>query len=262
MLRVGARGTRIWALTRVLPPARSVVMLKCMTGAFPSPESAGPDGLVTVTRRIDPELLYEAYSRGIFPWADGPVRWYSPDPRALFLRPAQGLPRKIGKTVRRHGLSVTFDRAFRAVMAGCAESHRHQGEWISPAFIEAYTAFHERGHAHSVEVWQGELLVGGLYGVQLGNMFAGESMFHRISNASKVAFGALAHHLAAIGIECIDAQVLNPHTASLGAVVVRRRDFLQLLARALATHNAWAGTKWPEHGCAPQWVTTLAQTPA
>lgn len=211
---------------------------------FPDPERADSTGLVAVTPELNTDLLLEAYARGIFPWSENPVRWYSPDPRAIFLRPTVRLPKKIGKAMRRHTLRVTFDTAFREVVQACADAHRAEGEWITPGFINAYAQLHEQGYAHSVEVWQGERLVGGLYGVQMGAMFAGESMFHHVPNASKVAFTYLVYQLDLIGVVMIDAQVINAHTASLGAVLVSRHDFLMLLSRALRMPVRTQGERW------------------
>lgn len=188
-------------------------------------------------------MLREAYSRGIFPWSEDPVRWYSPDPRAIFLRETVQVPGKIGKAMRHHGLRVTFDTAFDAVIRACSEEHQTEGVWIGPQFIRAYGDLHQEGQAHSVEVWQDATLVGGLYGVQLGAMFAGESMFYRVPNASKVAFAYLVQHLWSSGALYIDAQVMNEHTARLGAVQVRRRDFLHLLEIALQTP---CDPSWPQ----------------
>ncbi len=212
---------------------------------FPDPETADRQGLVARTPGLSTELLFEAYSRGIFPWSSDPVRWYSPEPRAVFLRPYIQLPRKIGKMMRRAGFRVTFDTAFGEVIQACSDAHRDEGEWISADFVRAYVEFNAAGWAHSIEVWQGEQLVGGLYGVQIGGMFAGESMFHRVSNASKVAFAYLVEQLHRLGVLLIDAQVLNQHTLDLGAVLVHRHDFLLMLERALEMPVKSSGEKWP-----------------
>jgi len=212
---------------------------------FPDPESADGTGLVAVTEEINADLLLEAYGRGIFPWSEDPVRWYCPEPRAVLVGPYIRMPKKIGKLMRRHELTVTFDTAFRAVIEACSDAHREEGEWISHGFVRAYSELHARGYAHSVEVWQDRTLVGGLYGVQLGAMFAGESMFYSLANASKVAFAYLVHQLAHIGVVLIDAQVLNQHTANLGAALVYRRDFLAMLRRALQIPARLGGEKWP-----------------
>lgn len=195
---------------------------------------------------MSPARLLEAYGRGIFPWSGDPVRWYSPDPRAIFWNVR--LPRKLGKMMRRGRFEVTFDADFAAVIRGCRAAHAGEGEWITERFVQAYTALHERGHAHSVEVWQDGALVGGLYGVQLRGLFAGESMFHRVSDASKVAFAHLIWHLRVIGTRLLDCQMLTELTWRLGAVLVRRRDYLMLLDDALKVATRYDGERWPRDG--------------
>ncbi len=212
---------------------------------FPDPESADPTGLVAVTRELNVELVLSAYRQGIFPWSEHPVRWYSPEPRAIFVRDHLRLPRRLGRMMRQGGFSVTLDIAFDRVIRGCADAHRSEGEWISSGFVRVYNELYRLGHAHSVEVWQDDRLVGGLYGVQLGGLFAGESMFHLVDNASKVAFAYLVGQLDHIGTVLFDCQVLNEHTANLGAVCVYRRDYLQALAYALAVPSLYGGKRWP-----------------
>jgi len=218
---------------------------------FPDPHTADSTGLVAVTGSMSCEMLLEAYSRGLFPWSENPVRWYCPDPRAIFLLDRVRPLRKIGKIMRRHDLRITFDSAFDRVIRACAEAHCHEGQWITEGFIATYGAFHRLGYAHSVEVWQGEALVGGLYGVQVGAMFAGESMFHEVSDGSKVAFAYLVEHLRNIGCLFIDAQVLNAHTANLGAALVARRDFLLLLRLAVQREALFSREIWPSE---PRWA--------
>lgn len=217
-----------------------------MSFSFPDPRGADDEGVVAVGGPLVAPRLLVAYQSGIFPWSGDPVRWHSPNPRTIFWRVK--LPRRLGKTIRRNGLQVTFDRAFREVVQGCSDTHRDAGEWITPAFVRAYTELHEMGHAHSVEVWQGSGLVGGLYGVQIGGLFAGESMFHRVANASKVAFAALTHHLWLIGTVLYDCQVINEHTYRLGAVLVYRDDYLRMLEVALAAETLYDGGRWPQRG--------------
>jgi len=212
---------------------------------FPDPDGADESGLVAVTERLDVELLLEAYRRGIFPWSEHPVRWYSPDPRAVFLRGLIRIPRRVGRLTRKGGFRVSFDTAFETVMEGCAETHRTDGVWITPGFIRAYGELHRLGHAHSVEVWQGGGLVGGLYGVQLGGLFAGESMFHRAPNASKVAFAHLVAQLDLVGTVLFDCQVINDHTEALGAVCIPRRDYLAALPLAMSAPTRFGGERWP-----------------
>lgn len=221
--------------------------------AFPDPHQTDEHGVVAVGGPFDGKRLLEAYRQGIFPWNGDPVRWYCPEPRSIFWQVR--LPRRLGRMVRRGSFRVTFDEAFAQVVAACAAHHRAAGEWITPAFEHSYGELHEMGHAHSVEVWQGDRLVGGLYGVQVGGVFSGESMFHRVPEASKVAFAALAHHLYASGVVLFDSQVINEHTHALGAVLVHREDFLQLLRFARDAPARYDGQRWPRAG-----APFLAQT--
>jgi len=180
--------------------------------------------------RLDADELIAAYRAGVFPWysAGEPVKWWCPDPRFV-MRPADfRLTDSLRKTLRKAGWSVTFDQAFETVMRRCAAVPRpgQDGTWITEEMIAAYCALHRRGVAHSVEVrWQGEL-VGGLYGVALGRLFHGESMFHLKADASKVGFATLVARLAACGYVLIDCQVPTAHLASLGAFAVDRAEFL------------------------------------
>jgi leucyl/phenylalanyl-tRNA--protein transferase len=180
-----------------------------------------------------PRLLL-AYRSGIFPWTDNPLTWWSPDPRAIFELDRFHIPRSLARTLRSERFHITVNRAFRAVIEGCAAPAPGRAEtWISPAFIEAYTALHAAGHAHSVECWQGETLAGGIYGVAVGGLFAGESMFHRVSDASKVALVALVARLRERGFVLFDIQMLTPVTRQLGAVEISRAEYLRRLATAV-----------------------------
>lgn len=204
---------------------------------FPSPELASPEGLLAVGGSLSPERLLDAYRHGIFPWPiEGfdPVLWWSPDPRAVFEFDRFHISRRLARTCRNGGFEITFDRDFPAVIVGCAESPgRKNNTWITPAMIEAYTRLHELGHAHSVEVWRQGRLVGGVYGVAVGGLFAAESMFSLQRDASKVALVHLRDHLVARGFAIWDIQVITPHTASLGAVEIPRREYLRRLAAAI-----------------------------
>ncbi|MBK6849219.1 MAG: leucyl/phenylalanyl-tRNA--protein transferase [Proteobacteria bacterium] len=214
---------------------------------FGEPKLVGAEGIVAVGGAFTVERLLVAYRHGIFPWDGDPVRWCCPDPRSIFWKVR--LPRRLGKSVRRHQLRVTFDEDFEGVIRACAEHHRSEkGTWITPQFIAGYVALHAAGHAHSVEVWQGDRLVGGLYGVQLNGMFAGESMFHRVTDASKVAFAALVHQLQAVGTVLFDCQAINLHTHRLGAALVARADYLRMLAFALGVATRGDGERWPRSG--------------
>jgi leucyl/phenylalanyl-tRNA--protein transferase len=195
---------------------------------------------------LDFATLLAAYRHGIFPWysEDEPVQWWSPNPRFVLPPGDLRVTDSLRKTMRKPGWTVTLDQAFERVMRACASVPRpgQDGTWITEEMIAAYVELHRRGHAHSVEVsWQGEL-VGGLYGVAIGRIFHGESMFHTRSDASKVGFVALVGRLRTAGFQLIDCQMPTAHLASLGAAPIRRAEFLATLARerdqAPAAH-AW-----------------------
>ena len=178
--------------------------------------------------------LLLAYRNGIFPWTDDPVSWWSPDPRAIFELDRFHTSGSLAHIIRKGAFEVTTDRAFRQVMEGCARpAPGRESTWISAEFIEAYTALHVLGHAHSVECWQNSQLVGGIYGVSIGGFFAGESMFHRANNASKVALFHLHRHLGERGFGLFDIQLLTPITRQLGAGTIPREEYLQRLAKAV-----------------------------
>lgn len=204
---------------------------------FPHPRSAlkgGLGGLVAMGGDLSVARLLLAYRSGIFPWTVDPVTWWSPDPRAIFEMDQFHISRSLGKTMRKSLFRITVDQAFEAVMKGCAApAPGRRSTWISPEFIAAYTQLHQAGHAHSLECWRGDQLAGGIYGVAIGGFFAGESMFHRVSNASKVALYHLHRHLRAQGFALFDVQMLTPITAQLGAITIPRDEYLQRLAEAV-----------------------------
>ena len=183
---------------------------------------------------LSPALLVEAYAEGYFPMGldDGTIEWFSPDPRGIL--PLEGFhaSRRLQRVMRAGRFGVTVDRAFRRVMEACAE-HRDEGTWICAEILESYTELHRAGFAHSVEVWDGEVLAGGLYGVSLGGAFFGESMFHRATDASKVAVAALVDRLRARGYLLLDTQWLTPFLASLGGIEIPREAYLERLQSAL-----------------------------
>ena len=202
---------------------------------FPDPRTAlvEPNGLLAFGGDLSPERLKMAYTHGIFPWfSEGePILWWSPDPRCVFhtdqLRPNRSLRRAMSGTT----WQITVDQAFRQVMGACAAPRSGQsGTWISAEMIDAYVMLHDLGYAHSVEVWDADRLVGGIYGVCIGRLFCGESMFSARSGGSKLALCALAALLRQWGFPIIDAQVSNPHLMSLGAVEIPRSAFLQQIA--------------------------------
>jgi leucyl/phenylalanyl-tRNA--protein transferase len=205
---------------------------------FPPPESADEDGLVEMGGELSPERLLDAYRNGIFPWpAWGPghdIPWVSPDPRAIIELDELHVSRRLARTIRSGKFQVTCDRDFAAVIAGCALPRRDEGgTWITDEMKLAYFRMHQLGHTHSVEVWHEGDLAGGLYGMAIGGFFAGESMFFRIRDASKVALVALVQHLSHRGYTLFDIQQLTEHTWRMGAREIRRAAYLRRLAAAI-----------------------------
>ncbi|PVZ19450.1 MULTISPECIES: leucyl/phenylalanyl-tRNA--protein transferase [unclassified Pseudomonas] len=202
--------------------------------AFPPVERAlrEPNGLLAAGGDLSPQRLVNAYRAGIFPWFEQgqPILWWSPDPRTV-LRPDQvHVSRSLAKLMRQGRFTVTFDQAFSDVITACAAPRDYTDQtWITGAMRQAYGQLHALGYAHSVEVWEGEQLAGGLYGVAMGQVFFGESMFSRAANASKVGFVTLARHLAASGFVLIDCQMPTRHLESLGAAPMPRAEFVQIL---------------------------------
>jgi len=200
--------------------------------AFPDPATAPASEPLAYGGDLSVGTLLDAYRHGIFPWFNPGemIQWWSPDPRALFVVEDFHVPRRLARTIRSGVFTCTMDTAFTQVMEGCSE--REEGTWIGPEVIAAYSDLHRAGHAHSVEVWRDGQLAGGVYGVQVGALFAGESMFARVTDASKVALAFLMARLKERGFLALDSQILNSHTESLGAVNVPRALFLKLLAAA------------------------------
>ena len=204
---------------------------------FPDPRHApdsGPEnGLIALGGDLSLPRLLLAYRSGLFPWTDSPVTWWSPDPRAVIELDCLHVPRSLDKVIKKRLYTVTLDQAFRQVMEGCAQAAPGRpSTWITPAFLEAYGRLHQAGHAHSVECWQDGHLAGGIYGVSIGGFFAGESMFHRQSNASKVALCHLVRHLRQRRFALFDIQMATPVTLQMGASLISRSSFLARLARA------------------------------
>jgi leucyl/phenylalanyl-tRNA---protein transferase len=184
---------------------------------------------------IDPALLVRAYREGIFPMAleDGEIGWFAPDPRGIIPIETFHVPSRLARVMRQGVFEVTVDRCFEAVMRACAE-RPDEGTWISEDIIESYTALHRLGLAHSVEVWRDGGLAGGLYGVHLGGAFFGESMFHRVTDASKIALASLVDRLHRRGFTLLDTQWVTPHLEQFGAIEIPREEYLRRLRRALA----------------------------
>ena len=200
---------------------------------FPDPRRAARDGPLALGGDLTCERLLHAYERGIFPWPhDEILTWWSPDPRALFTPGSLHVSRSLRKTLRRGRFVVTWNQAFSAVMQACGRD-RDTGTWITAEMLAAYEALHGLGHAHSLEVWGPTgSLVGGLYGVQRGALFAAESMFHRATDMSKVALVVALRSLFAAGIELFDVQLRTDHLTSLGVLTIPRDRYLGLLATA------------------------------
>lgn len=207
--------------------------------AFPAVESAlsDPPGLLAAGGDLSTTRLLAAYRRGIFPWYSHgqPILWWSPDPRAVLFPRELKISRSLAKAARNRGFEARFDTDFTAVMAGCGDRKlRPEGTWITRDMRAAYLQLHQQGLAHSVETWLNGALVGGLYGVQLGGVFFGESMFSRVSDASKFALKTLCARLIEQNVAMIDCQMATPHLLSLGAREIRRSEFLDKLHQHVA----------------------------
>jgi leucyl/phenylalanyl-tRNA--protein transferase len=201
---------------------------------FPDPTTANRDGLVAITMDLTVERLLEAYPKGIFPWTEKPVTWWSPDPRGILPLDQLHVPRRLERTIQSGKFRFTINQAFEEVIRGCAQpAPGREQSWIGPRFIKAYTELHDRGFATSYEAWQSGQLVGGLYGVRIGKFFAGESMFHRVQDASSAALVFAARSLSGEGCRLFDVQMVTPHTARFGAVGISRKDYLKLLGQAI-----------------------------
>jgi leucyl/phenylalanyl-tRNA--protein transferase len=216
--------------------------------AFPDIESAFdiPDGLLAAGGDLSSERLLYAYQHGIFPWYDSgqPILWWSPDPRCVLHPHEFHVSRRLRRTLSRSKLEVSFNQAFGDVIAACAEDRvGQQGTWITDDMLDAYTRLHEQGWAHSIEIWNDSLLVGGLYGLAIGRAFFGESMFSRQTNASKAAMLALCQQMVSHDFEILDCQVESPHLISLGASLMPRNRFAAVLRRACAATAQFR--EWP-----------------
>jgi leucyl/phenylalanyl-tRNA--protein transferase len=202
---------------------------------FPPPSLASEEGILAVGGDLSPERLLNAYREGIFPWFNEgePIAWWSPDPRMVLFPPELKVSRSMRPYFNQQKFRVTFDQNFAAVIGNCQAPRNKQwgGTWITHDMVEAYCQLHKMGFAHSVEVWQGSELVGGLYGISLGKCFYGESMFTLVSNASKFGFIYLVKKLETLGFWLVDCQQQTPHLQSLGARPIRREDFLRILQK-------------------------------
>ncbi|MEK6783926.1 MAG: leucyl/phenylalanyl-tRNA--protein transferase [Nitrospirota bacterium] len=205
---------------------------------FPAVDRASPEGLLAVGGDLRPERLLQAYRHGIFPWYndDQPILWWSPDPRAVLFPDKLHVSRSLKRTLRSNVFTLTLDTCFREVMTQCAgprPQYPEGGTWITDDMLNAYTRLHELGYAHSVETWQDDRLVGGLYGVAIGGAFFAESMFTRVDDASKVALVKLVTQLQAWNFRLIDCQQFSPHVSRFGAEEIPRSVFIRYLTQAL-----------------------------
>jgi len=213
-------------------------MLPYLSENCPFPEVgvalSEPNGLLAAGGDLSSERLIQAYSHGIFPWYSPgePILWWSPDPRTVFFIEQFKVHKSVPKTLRNQSLRISLNESFEKVLTECARPRgKENGTWITQEMIAAYTKLHHEGHAHSLEVWQEEQLVGGIYGVASGRVFCGESMFSRISNASKIALSCLARLLMQHRFQLIDCQMENPHLMKLGASNISRQQYLEILGQ-------------------------------
>ncbi len=217
---------------------------------FPDPSLANEDGLLAIGGNLHISTLLEAYSAGIFPWYDSssPILWWSPDPRMVLFPKELRISKSLHKIIKSNKFECRFDTQFTEVIKKCSEVPRkgQDGTWITNEMMNAYIQLHEAGYAHSVEAYSKNILVGGLYGVSLGGSFFGESMFHSITDASKVAFYNLVNHLTDWNFDIIDVQVYTRHLESLGARPIPRSKFLELIELSLKVptrKGKWSFTK-------------------
>ncbi len=201
---------------------------------FPDPTTADDDGLLAMGGNLQVETMLTAYRSGIFPWSVDPLTWWSPDPRGIIDFEDFHLSRRTARKMRSGTFRFTLNQNFAAVIQACAAPGPSRGgAWLDPKLIAAYVRLHQCGHAHSVECWRENELVGGVYGVAIGGLFAGESMFSRVSDASKMALTFLIKHLQSKGYVLFDTQMVTAHTLSLGAKEIERVDYLQRLRKAI-----------------------------
>jgi leucyl/phenylalanyl-tRNA--protein transferase len=197
---------------------------------FPNPASAPKRSPLAQDGDLEPGTILAAYQNGIFPWSTSPITWWSPDPRGIIPLENFHISRRLKQTIRNSKLAISRNHAFNQVIDGCAEPTPKRPEtWLSPTLQSAYRCLHQAGFAHSVEVWDNQNLVGGIFGLSIGAAFAAESMFSRIPNGSKLALTHLVQYLQSSGCRLLDVQVTSPHTESLGAINIPRDTYLLLL---------------------------------
>lgn len=201
---------------------------------FPDPRNGPKDEPIAIGLELSPELTLKGYRKGLFAWSANPVTWWSPDPRAIIPLDSLYVSKRLARKIKAHPFSVTLDMAFSQVVEQCARPrHRGDGVWITQEFRDAFAKLHALGYAHSVECWQRENLVGGIFGVAVNGFFSAESMFHTATDASKIALFYLIEHLRDAGFQLFDIQMLTPHTESMGAIEMSRDAYLERLGCSL-----------------------------
>ena len=226
-----------------------LAVLDPINPVFPDPNTAldDPDGLLAVGGNLQPDTLLSAYYNGIFPWynKDDPILWWSPSTRCVIEPLDLHISKSLQKLLRQQRFTISFDQAFEQVINACAQRDSKTDTWINSDIMSAYIALNKLGVAHSVEVWQGSRLVGGAYGVAIGAVFCGESMFSKESNASKVALVHLAQYLSGLGFQLIDCQLASSHLLTMGAKSLKRPKFLQILQKLRNINTDFSPSKSP-----------------
>ncbi len=241
-------------MSSIFDPDYFITPLSPYSHSFPDPRYAAEEGLLAYGGDLHPDRILKAYRSGIFPWYNpgDPILWWSPDPRLILYPDQLRVNRSFRRVLRNRNYTVRFDHDFPAVIAACASmpERRERGTWLTPEMQEAYTELHRRGFAHSVEVYEEGVLIGGLYGIAMGRAFFGESMFSRARDGSKIALKALSDVLRGKGYDFIDCQVVSDHLVRLGAVAVPRQRFLEELESALQSApevGSWSNYRWEYH---------------
>ena len=221
----------------------SLTLLDPDSPVFPNPNQAAtdPDGLLAVGGNLQPETLLSAYNQGIFPWynQNDPIMWWSPSERCVIRPQHLHISRSLQKHIAKGQFTTTLDKDFPQIIRACANRENGDETWITSEMIEAYEHLHQLGHAHSLEVWEGDSLIGGIYGLAIGHVFCGESMFSRGTNGSKIALVYLCKHMIKKGFELLDCQLVNQHLLTMGAESIPRRSFLSILNNNRDHRASW-----------------------